>query len=171
MNRRIALAGLFQLLVALALIISPIALYGSLRVTLELEIGLLMLPLGFTTVFWGSASPDPEITTIGGVFGNPVENELRRLEARRASVAHVRYASSPKEPVHCRQCYTLIAWDSAECPRCARRRECRGCGRSLFYLSGAVRCLPCVRDEVFCNCPKLRKPAPQVVGPRTRATL
>ncbi len=168
MNRRIALVGVLLFLLAAALIISPIPVYGSLRVTLAFEVGALLLPISLTIAFVGVTSPDPEVTTIGGVFGNPDENALRRLAARRDFDPKVRYASSPKEPVNCRKCYTLISWDAAECPRCGERRECRACGRALFFLTGAVRCLPCVRDEVFCNCPRRPRAATPTTGPRAR---
>ncbi len=157
MNRRVTLVGLVLLLVAIALVISPIPLTGAERITSLFEIGLLSLPLGLVIVLLGLATPNPGVTTVGGAFGNPDENVMARQTRRPTATTHVRYASSPKEPVNCRHCYTLIPWDVAECPRCHRRRECRGCGRPLFYLSGAVRCAPCVRDEVYCSCPKLRR--------------
>jgi LSD1 subclass zinc finger protein len=157
MNRRVTLVGLFFLLLAIAFIASPIPLTGAERITTFFEIGLMGLPVGLCVILYGLSSPDPDVTTVGGTFGNPDENVLARQGRRAPPVSHVRYASSPKEPVHCRHCYTLIPWDITECPRCHRRRECRGCGRPLFYLSGAVRCAPCVRDEVYCSCPKLRR--------------
>lgn len=169
MNRRIALVGVALFLLSLALIVSPVPLTGSLRITLPLEIGVLLLPIALTVAFVGTTSPDPNVTTVGGMFGNPDENELRRLAARRDFDPKIRYSSSPKEPVNCRKCYTLISWEAAECPRCGERRDCRACGRPLYFLTGAVRCLPCVRDEVFCNCPRRPKSALPTTGPRPRA--
>lgn len=169
MNRRSTLLGIFVLLVAIALIVSPIVLTGSERITALLEIGVLALPFALVITLLGLASPNPEVTTVGGAFGNPDENVLARQLRRAPTQAAARYAVGPREPVNCRHCYTLIPWDQAECPRCRRRRQCRGCGRPLFYLSGGVRCAPCVRDEVYCSCPKLAKAAPPTIGrPRAR---
>ena len=169
MNRRITFLGLFILLIAIALIVSPIAIYGSLQIDIEFEIGVMGLPVGLSVILGGASSPDPGVTTVGGVFGNPDENFLRRLEKSAPFDPRLRFQPSPKEPANCRQCYTLITWDAAECPRCGRRRECRGCGRPLFYLSGAVRCAPCVRDEVYCNCVKMKRTTPAATGPRVRS--
>lgn len=170
MNRRVTLLGLLLLLVAIGLIASPIVLTGQESLDIEFQLGVLSLPVGLTTILWGAASPNPEMTTVGGAFGNPDENVLARVLRRPAPDPHVRYASGPKESVNCRHCYTAIPWNVAECSRCGRRRDCRGCGRPLFYLSGAVRCAPCVRVEVYCNCPKLRRsPPPSGTPARARA--
>jgi hypothetical protein len=158
MNRRITLVGLLVLLVGIALMISPIAIYGALRIDLDFEIGVMGLPIAISIFLLGASAPDPTVTTVSGVFGNPDENFLRKVERRPAFDERLRYEPSPKESTNCRQCYTAIPWNVAECSRCGRRRSCRGCGRPLFLLAGAVRCAPCVRDEVYCNCPKLKKP-------------
>lgn len=155
MNRTITLLGLFVLLVGIGLIASPEVLSGLETVTPLLEVGVFVLPVGLSIILWGASSPDPRATTVAGVFGNPEENILRRSSLGSTRNFDVRYLPGPRESVNCRHCYTLIPWDVAECPRCARRRECRACGRPLFYLSGAVRCLPCVRAETYCVCPKL----------------
>lgn len=169
MNRRVTLLGLLLLLIAIGLVASPIPLTGSEQINLEFEIGVLSLPIGLCIILWGAASPDPNVTTVGGAFGNPDENVLRKVLNKAPPESKVRYASGPRESVNCRHCYTAIPWNSAECARCGRRRDCRGCGRPLFYLSGAVRCAPCVRDEVYCNCPKLRRAtAPGGRGGRVR---
>jgi len=164
-NRGITSVGLALLLLAIALIVSPIVLTGVESITLPLEIGLFLLPPGLTIILWGGSSPDPRLTTVGGVFGNPDENVLRRsLQVTRSY--DVRYLPGPRESVNCRQCYTMIPWDAAECSRCGRRRECRACGKPLYFLSGAVRCLPCVRAETYCNCPVVRVPPPPARGVR-----
>jgi hypothetical protein len=157
MNRRVTLVGLLLLLIAIVLVLSPFALTGTESFNLEFQLGVLSLPIGLTTMLWGAASANPDVTTVGGAFGNPDENVMARMASRSIPEPRVRYASGPRESVNCRHCYTAIPWNLAECPRCGRRRDCRGCGRPLFYLSGAVRCGPCVRDEVYCNCPKTRR--------------
>ncbi|HYK92726.1 MAG TPA: hypothetical protein VEY07_01625 [Thermoplasmata archaeon] len=170
MNRTITFLGLFVLLFGIGLIASPIVLNGVETVTPWLELGIFVLPVGLTTILWGASSPNPGVTTIAGILGNPEENVMRRAESGPTRTYDVRYLPGPREPVNCRHCYTLIPWNAAECPRCGRRRECRACGRLLFFLSGAVRCLPCVRDETFCNCPRLRKTpvAPGMAGRTAR---
>jgi len=144
-------------LLGIAFIASPEALNGAETVTPLLEIGIFVLPVGLTTVLWGASSPDPRLTTVRGVFGNPDEALLSRMLEGTPRSIDVRYLPNPREPVNCRHCYTLIPWNVAECPRCARRRDCRACGKSLYFVTGAVRCLPCVRDETFCNCPKVKR--------------
>ena len=170
MNRRITLVGVGLFLAAVALMVSPIAIYGYLVVDLEFQLGVLLLAAASSVVLVGLAASDPRVTTIGGVFGNPDENEMRRSERRSTADDRRRYALSPKEPTNCRQCYTVIAWDVADCPRCSKRRECRECGRPLFYLAGGVRCTPCARDEVYCNCPRSKARPGSALGARRRYT-
>ncbi|HTT35710.1 MAG TPA: hypothetical protein VMH78_07580 [Thermoplasmata archaeon] len=161
MNRSITLLGVAVLLLAVGLIASPIILTGVESLTLLLEIGVFGLPVAITTILWGASSPDPNLTTVGGVFGNQDENVLRARARSHQPTRDVRYLPGPRESVNCRVCYTLVPWDVAECPRCGHRRECRTCGRPLFHLSGAVRCTPCARNEPACNCPVLKRaPAP-----------
>lgn len=165
MNRTITFLGLFILLVGIGLIASPVVLNGAETVTPLLELGIFVLPAGLTTILWGASSPNPSVTTVAGILGSPEENLMRRAATPGTRSYDVRYLPGPREPVNCRHCYTLIPWSVAECPRCGRRRECRACGKLLYFLSGAVRCLPCVRDETYCNCPKVRKAAaPGAVG-------
>jgi len=168
LNRGITLFGLFVLLVGVGLIASPIVLTGQETFTNFLEIGIFVLPVGLSVILWGASSPDPRVTTVGGVFGNPDENLLRQQQHVVSKPTHARYLPGPRETVNCRQCYTGIPWDAAECPRCGRRRECRACGRPLYFMTGAVRCLPCVRPETYCNCPKLHRGEPvRIPGRRT----
>jgi hypothetical protein len=84
MNRRVTLVGLLFLLIAIALVVSPIPLTGAERITPFFEIGLMGLPLGLIAVLFGLASPNPDVTTVGGAFGNPDENVLARLTRRAA---------------------------------------------------------------------------------------
>lgn len=153
----------------IGLIASPITLTGVETVTPYLELGIFVLPVGLAVILWGASSPDPRVTTVAGMFGNPEENVLRRSEAGGTRVYDVRYMPGPRESVNCSACYTVIPWDVAECPRCGRRRECRACGKPLFFLSGAVRCLPCVRAETYCNCPKVRRATTSPIGTRGAA--
>ncbi|MCI4337220.1 MAG: hypothetical protein L3K17_08550 [Thermoplasmata archaeon] len=160
MNRSITLLGLAVLLSGIGLMASPDALTGVESVTPFLEIGVFVMPVGISVILWGASSPDPTVTTVSGVFGNPDENELRRSEGGTRRNFDVRYLPGPKESVNCRQCYTLIPWNVAACPRCGRKRECRACGKTLYFMSGGIRCLPCVREETFCNCPKVGRSHP-----------
>lgn len=169
MNRSITFLGLLLLLVAIGCIASPFALTGVERFTLLVELGVFVLPAGLSVILWGAASPNPEMTTVGGLFGNPDENVLRRTLRPATPTWNARYIPGPRESANCRFCYTVIPWDLAQCPRCGRRRECRACGKPLFFLTGAVRCAPCLRDEVYCNCPKVRRTVSTVTGTRGRA--
>jgi hypothetical protein len=158
MNRSIVLLGV------------PVLLWGAMIVAAgelvasnggwqsnALAAGTLLLSAGVGIALWGLASPNPYLTTVRGLFGNPDENELeRRLQVPGPSTV-ARYLPSPRESVNCRYCYTAIPAQALVCPRCGRRRECRECGKRLFFLSGAVRCAPCIRDEVYCNCPRARR--------------
>ncbi|MCI4350442.1 MAG: hypothetical protein L3K15_02875 [Thermoplasmata archaeon] len=170
MNRSITFLGLGFLVLAGGLVAYPDLVYGAEVLDFEVEVGLLTLPAALSVILWGAAAPDPRVTTVRGVFGNPEENIVGRKLDKSAAIADARYRPSPKEPVNCRQCYTLIPPELADCPRCGRRRECRGCGKPLFFLAGAVRCAPCLHDEVYCNCPRVRRPTtgtgPARVGTR-----
>jgi len=168
-NRRIAFLGLVIVLVGISLMVSPIALYGSLKVNIAFESGVMLLPVGLSIVLVGASAADPTVTTVGGVWGNPDENLMRRAEKRPALDERRRFLPGPKESTNCRWCYTSIAWNEVDCARCGHRRECRGCGRPLFFLAGSVRCAPCVKDEVYCSCPKLKRPMSMAPGARGRA--
>lgn len=153
-----AYLGLFLIGLGFLLMAWPIVLSGAFSVGPGLFIALVMVPVGIGVVFYAALSPDPERSTIGGWFGNPEENWLRRRERARPLHDPSRYRPSPRESVNCRGCYTAIPAQQADCPRCGRRRACRNCGKPLFYLGGAVRCGPCVKDEVYCDCPNLKSP-------------
>jgi hypothetical protein len=169
MNRGILGLGVFLLIVATALMVSPIVLTGTESLTLFAEVGVFLIPVGVVVSFVGGEAIDPSITTIGGVFGNPVENELRqRLRQSEPTLAH-RSRTSPRESVNCRKCYTMIAWDLIDCPRCGRPRECRGCERSLSGSDGRILCDSCHRDEIYCNCPGGQRAAAAFVPAHRRA--
>ncbi|MCI4353312.1 MAG: hypothetical protein L3K14_08035 [Thermoplasmata archaeon] len=168
MHRSLALVGVVLVIGAILAVAIPFlvtsafldgdAFYGA---------GLVFL-LGVVLLLRGATAPDPTVTTVGGFLGNPVVDESRRAEEALLSPAarHVRYAPGPREPVNCRHCYTIIPWDVVDCPRCARPRECRSCGKRLYFLAGAVRCAPCVRDETYCNCPRVRPSGVRPSGAR-----
>lgn len=162
MNRTITFLGLGVLLGGIGLVIYPLVTAGAEALDIEVESGIFVLPVALSVLLWGAAAPDPRVTTVRGVFGNPDENLLQRRLDRNPALAAARYRPNPKESVNCRFCYTLITPDLADCPRCGRRRECRGCGKPLFFLAGAVRCAPCLHDEVYCDCPKVRRTSPAV---------
>ena len=157
MNRSIVFLGLFFIVVAIGMFAFPEVVTGAESVDLEVQLGIFVLPVGIAIMIWGSAAPDPRVTTVGGLFGNADENEMRRRLARSAPTGEARFRPSPLESVNCRKCYTAIPARLADCPRCGSRRECRGCNKPLFYLAGAVRCAPCLKDEVYCSCPMIRK--------------
>ena len=136
----------------------PIVVTGSELFDVEQEVGLLVAPIGLLVVLIGAVQVNPERTTVGGTFGNP--EEIARLRSRSwaptAPPPAVRW--NPNEPVHCRFCRTVIAPDLARCPRCARARECRSCGRPLGLVLDRATCPFCGRAEAFCNCPRLARP-------------
>ncbi len=163
MNRSLALAGLVLVIVAILLVALPFLVTASADGDyLFFGAGLLFL-IGLVLLFVGATSPDPKVTTVGGLLGNPIVDESRRAEEALLTPAerHLRYAPGPKEPVNCRYCYTVIPWNILDCPRCARPRLCRNCGKRLYLLAGAVRCGPCVRDEIYCICPRVRASGPK----------
>jgi hypothetical protein len=166
MNRRIALLGVFILIVGIGLIVYPLVVTGSEQVDLEVEVGVFVLPVAVMVILWGSASPDPSITTVGGIFGSAEENFLRRHERKSAPVGPARFLPHPHESVNCRNCYTAIPLGFGVCPRCGLPRTCRQCGGRLSLSGTFTRCHMCGRDEVYCVCPKVKKPA-SVRGART----
>lgn len=143
--------GLGFLLMAL-----PIALTGHFAVSPGFFAAFVLIPVGLGVVFYAGLSPDPDRSTVGGWFGSSEENWLRRRERAWAARDPARYRPSPREAVNCRRCYTAIPSQQLECPRCGLHRRCRSCGKPLYFLSGAVRCAPCVKDEVYCDCPKVK---------------
>lgn len=157
MNRSITLFGVGLVLLAVGLIAYPIAAGGAEVFDVEQAAGVLVFSVSASVVLWGLTSPDPSVTTVTGFLGNPDENELNRRLARRAPTGAARYRPSPRESVNCDACYTAMAAQEVLCPRCARRRACQACGKPLFRLAGAVRCGPCVKDEMYCDCPNLKK--------------
>jgi hypothetical protein len=130
-----------------------------------LPLGLLplgatfLIAVGFVVLLFAVTRPDPETTTVGGLFGSREENLLQRQRAGEAAPPDRRYRPAPRESVNCVACYTVIPSQVLSCPRCGRARRCESCGRPLYELAGAVRCAPCVKDELYCSCPPLPRRA------------
>jgi hypothetical protein len=158
MNQQITVLGLVVLLIAIGFIVYPLVLTGSEQLDSEVEAGIFVLPVGLTVILWGAASPDPSVTTVGGVFGNPDEDLVRQWAERKVAPRQTRFMPSPRETLNCAQCYTAIPPDVLECPRCGRERDCRECGGRLSLEQGATRCGGCGREEMYCSCPRV-KPA------------
>jgi LSD1 subclass zinc finger protein len=158
MNRSIVFIGLALFIVSIGLFAYPELVTGAEAVDLEVQLGIFVLPLGIAVMVLGAAAPDPRVTTVGGMFGNADENELRKRLGRAPPTGGARFLPSPLESVNCRKCYTLIPAQLADCPRCGTHRDCRSCNKPLYFLAGAVRCAPCLKDEVYCSCPRVRKP-------------
>lgn len=168
MNRSLALVGLVMVIVAILLISLPFLVTSTFQLDSFVYAAGLLFLVGLVLLFVGATSPDPAVTTVGGLLGNPIIDESRRAEEAVTNLppSRVRYAIGPKEPVNCRFCYTAIPWNVLNCPRCGRPRHCRNCSKQLYFLAGAVRCAPCVRDETQCNCPRVRSPTSRATGVR-----
>lgn len=159
MNRSIAYCGVALIVFGFAMVAYPIVLTGAERLDIEQELGFLLAPVGLVVVMLGALALDPARTTVGGAFGNP-ERELERTGRGAPEATRARALFNPHEPVNCRYCRTVITSDLAQCPRCARARDCRNCGRPLGLVNDRVTCPTCARVEGFCNCPKLVRPTP-----------
>jgi hypothetical protein len=166
MNRSVAGVGIVLILFGFGLLSYPIIFTGVERFDLEQELGIYIVPIGLLVVLLGAMGHNPEATTVGGAFGNPDADVMRSAARPAPAVARPTLRYSPKEPVACRFCRTNIPWDVAICPRCARPRECRSCGRPLGVVLDRPTCPTCARAEVFCNCPALARP----VRPPTAST-
>lgn len=151
MNRSIALIGVVIVVLGFALVAYPIAFTGHEQLDIEQEAGFLAAPVGLVVVMLGALAQNPERTTVGGTFGNPEAN-LRRPTRGPPVEPRAKRVFNPHEPVDCRYCRTVIAADLAQCPRCARPRDCRSCGRPLEMVGVQVTCPACRRSEGFCNC-------------------
>lgn len=156
MNRTTVLLGGLVVVAGLGACAYPVAATGQESLGLPLEAGLLTLGAGLGVVLIGGVSPDPRISTVGGFFGNRDEDRVQRWLREHTHSRAALYKASPFESVHCEYCNTLMPAKSLNCPRCARNRRCRTCRKPLFFLAGAVRCGPCVKDEFFCGCPRVR---------------
>jgi len=161
MNRSIALCGVALVVFGFALVAYPIAVLGHEQLDFEQESGFLLAPLGLVIVMLGALALDPSRTTVGGTFGNPEAALVRSTGKPSAVEPRALRVFNPHEPVNCRFCRTIITPDLAQCPRCARPRDCRSCGRPLEFANDKVTCPGCLRTEGLCNCAMLaRPPAP-----------
>ena len=157
MNRTVIGWAIFLLVFAVALMVSPIPLDGAEQLTPLAEIGVFMIPLAVVVAFAGGLAPDPERLTIPGALGSAEETELRQHERRPRPRTPARALGSPKEPVNCRKCYTLVGWEEIDCPRCRTPRVCRNCGGELERAGEVIECVRCRHWEVYCRCPELTR--------------
>ncbi|HTT15654.1 MAG TPA: hypothetical protein VMG81_07785 [Thermoplasmata archaeon] len=158
MNRTIVGMGLVILLFSFMLLAFPIVVTGAETFDFEQEAGIFVLPVGLLIILFGAMGHNPEATTVGGAFGNLDDAPRRPGGSGRAPPARAPLGYNPKEPVACRYCRTIIPYDIAICPRCARPRACRTCGRPLGLVLDRPTCPTCARAEVFCACPALPRP-------------
>ena len=168
MNRSLALVGVVLVIVSILLLSIPFLVTSAFRFSDAVYVAALLFLIGLVILYQAATAVDPTVTTVGGLLGNPIVDESRKAEEAITTVtpSAVRYAPGPKEPVNCRFCYTAIPWDILNCPRCGRARLCRNCGKQLYFLAGAVRCAPCVRNEMQCNCPRVRPSGARPPGAR-----
>jgi hypothetical protein len=172
MNRSITRVGVAVILGGLALVASPIALTGAEQFNFEQAAGIFITPIGLLVVLIGAVQPNPERTTVGGTFGNPEVDRERPTKSRSVEPTRAYLGFNPREPVHCRYCRTLIAFDLALCPRCGRPRECRRCGRPLEIVGDRTDCPGCHRAEALCDCARVARGTPEAtVAPSRRRPL
>ncbi len=150
MNRSLAYIGIGVILVGLALAAFPLVAMGVERFDIEQEVGLYVAPVGLVVILLAAVAADPHKTTVAGPFGNP--DEVATRVARRPARAPVTGRYNSKEPASCRFCRTFIPAELAQCPRCARARECRTCGRPLGMVLDRATCPRCARPEALCDC-------------------
>ena len=156
MNRSIAGVGIGVILLGFALVGFPIATTGREQLDVEQIAGLLVAPVGLVVVFLAAISVDPRRTTVAGAFDNPPEpRPAPPSGAPPGARSRLRH---PFEATHCRRCRAVITHDLSNCPRCARARDCRSCGRPLGQVLDRPTCPPCARAEAFCNCTALARP-------------
>ncbi len=154
MNRSIMYVGIGILLAGFALIAFPIAVTGHEQFDLEQEVGIYLLPPAMAVILIAAVSVDPRGTTVGGTFGNP-DARLERTTPRDPAAAHAGLLYNPHEPARCRYCGSIIPAELAQCPRCARARECRTCNRPLGIVLERPTCPTCGLPEARCRCPRI----------------
>lgn len=153
MNRSIMFVGVGILALAFSLMAYPIAVTGHEQFDLEQESGLYLIPPAMAVILIGAVSVDPRGTTIGGAFGNPDARFERPVAPGPAPPASTLY--NPNEPARCRYCGAIISPELAQCPRCARARECRTCHRPLGMVLERATCPTCALAEARCRCPRI----------------
>lgn len=159
MNRSIAAIGIGVILLGIGLVAFPIAVTGQERLDLEQMAGFLIAPVGLFVVLIAAISVDPSRTTISGAFGNPDESVRPTVPATAAP----RPRGGMTPTVYCRFCRAVVPTELSRCPRCARARDCRPCGRPLGLVLDRPTCPSCARAEPLCNCAFLSRPAPAAV--------
>jgi hypothetical protein len=156
MDRSIARIGIAIIIAGFALVGFPIITTGQEQLDYEQVAGFLIAPLGLAVVLIAGISPDPRKTTVVGTFGNPEETPPAPPSG--APPGTRPRLRNPHAPVYCRRCRSVVTSDLARCPRCARARDCRSCGRPLGLVLERPTCPPCARAEAFCNCSFLVRP-------------
>jgi|HubBroStandDraft_1064217.scaffolds.fasta_scaffold00240_20 hypothetical protein len=169
MNRSIILIGVGILLFGFILIAFPIAVTGQEQFDIEQEAGIYFIPPALAVLLVGSISEDPRTTTVAGTLGNPDLKVGRTSPARPTTPAARGLGYNPRESANCRYCYSMIPFDLARCPRCARARECRTCHRPLGSVLDRATCPTCARPEALCNCRVLPARPPATVARSRRA--
>ena len=159
MNRSIGRVGLAIVLAGFALAAFPIVLTGAEHFDIEQEAGILVAPVGLLVILIGAVQVNPERTTVGGTFGNPEERSRLRAGPSATPSLPPRARWSPGDPIYCRYCHTSIHPELARCPRCARARDCRSCGRPLGLVLERATCPFCGRAEPLCYCSPVPRPA------------
>jgi len=155
MNRSLAYIGIGVIVAGLALASYPLVVNGVEKFDIEQEAGVYIAPVGLVVILLAAVAQDPRKTTVRGAFGNPDERPSRtRVPAGAPPAAH-RYNSS--EAASCRFCRTFISPELAQCPRCARARDCRSCGRPLGIVLERATCPRCALPEAICSCAILEK--------------
>ncbi len=166
MNRSIILVGVGILLLGFVLIAYPIAVTGAEQFDLEQEAGIYLIPPALAVILVGSIATDPRGTTVGGTFGNP-DVRAERPGTRTPPGPPSALLYNPSDPARCRYCPTIIPSDLAQCPRCARARECRTCNRPLGLVLDRATCPACGLPEARCRCARIvLKPVPTVTRGR-----
>jgi len=161
MNRAIAGVGIGVILTGIGLVAFPVVVSGQEQLDPEQLAGFLVAPVGLFVVLLAAVAVDPRRTTIVGTFGNPDEplpvdpTELGPPARPRGALTGVAY---------CRHCRTAITFDLAQCPRCARARGCRTCGRPVGVVLERPTCPTCARPELTCCCPLLPRRGTAHVG-------
>lgn len=169
MNRTLLGWAIILLVLAIAMMVSPIPLDGSEQLTPLVYIGIFLIPVVIVVAVAGGMAPDPERLTVSGALGNADENELLRARQARANAPAPRTFDAPRRSVNCRKCYTLIAWDVLYCPRCTTPRLCRSCAGALELEGSSIECTRCRHPEIYCNCPGVARAAPISEHTRRRA--
>jgi hypothetical protein len=154
MNRSIILVGVGIFALAIGLIAFPILVTGAEQFDLEQELGLYVIAPALAVILIGAVSTDPRGTTIVGTFGNRDER-LDRAAERRSPAAAPSSLYNPHEPARCRYCGSIVPPELAQCPRCARARECRTCNRPLGFVLDRATCPTCGLPESRCRCVRI----------------